>query len=390
MKTLQNNNLLIKELGLLVFFITLTLNFAWGEEIPTSVFLPEETKETTLPSFSLNQTFPSVTPQKISDEIWETLSPMPTPRSEVVTVNLGDKIYVIGGFDKNDQPTDVIEVYDPANNSWEVSSSIPKILHHAGAASFEEKLFIVGGYSDYWTPSRSFFIYDPIDDSWITGPDMPTPRGALTVQFVAGRLYAIGGANPIPLSVNEEYDPTNNVWSTKSPMPTAREHLASAVIDDKMYVIGGRIIFLTSNLNSNEVYDPRTDTWEKLEEMPTPRGGLTASQINGTIFVFGGETARSTFDNNEQFIPGEGWHTRLSMPTARHGLGSATVHDTIYVIGGGTSPGISVSGINEAYYNSQFIPEFGSFTLVVLLISIVIVSFILPKNNFNKSSRNCS
>jgi hypothetical protein len=37
------------------------------------------------------------------------------------------------------------------------------------------------------------------------------------------------------------------------------------------------------------------------------------------------------------------------MPTARHGLGAAVVGDTIYVIGGGESPGLSVSGTNEAF-----------------------------------------
>ena len=37
------------------------------------------------------------------------------------------------------------------------------------------------------------------------------------------------------------------------------------------------------------------------------------------------------------------------MPTARHGLGAAVVGGTIYVIGGGATPGLSVSGANEAF-----------------------------------------
>jgi hypothetical protein len=37
------------------------------------------------------------------------------------------------------------------------------------------------------------------------------------------------------------------------------------------------------------------------------------------------------------------------MLTSRHGLGAAVVGDTIYVIGGGETPGLSVSGANEAF-----------------------------------------
>jgi len=56
----------------------------------------------------------------------------------------------------------------------------------------------------------------------------------------------------------------------------------------------------------------------------------------------------------------------MQMPNARHGLGSATVNDRIYVIGGGVVPGLSVSGLNESYYNPNYIPEFGLTSIVVL------------------------
>ncbi|MCH8873205.1 hypothetical protein IH824_10620, partial [candidate division KSB1 bacterium] len=124
-----------------------------------------------------------------------------------------------------------------------------------------------------------------------------------------------------------------------------------------MYVIGGRVMTLSSNLDTNEVYDPKTDTWQSLEPMPTARGGLAAATIGNTIFVFGGESLTSTFEQNEQYIPEAGWFSHTRMPTPRHGLGAVAVDDRIYVIGGGVVPGASVSGINESYYNANFIPE---------------------------------
>ena len=43
---------------------------------------------------------------------------MPTARSEITATNIGDDIYVIGGFDGSGDVLDVVEVYNIKNNSW--------------------------------------------------------------------------------------------------------------------------------------------------------------------------------------------------------------------------------------------------------------------------------
>jgi len=316
-----------------------------------------------------------------TEEIWESLAPMPTPRTEVMAIPVGERIYVIGGFDKDGRGTNTVEVFDTINNSWKAVSPIPEELHHVGATAHNEEIYIVGGYKNGWQPSDLLFIYNTVTDTWNVGPPMPTARGALTAQFIGNTLYAVGGGDRIALSVNEAFDTKTNSWQTKASMPTARDHLTSAVVGEKMFVIGGRVMSMALNLGTNEVYDPQTNSWEILEEMPTPRGGLTSSSINGTIFVFGGEEPSGTFDQNEQFIPGQGWQTHTTMPTARHGLGSATVNDRIYVIGGGIEPGLSVSGLNESYYNSHYIPEFGILTMLVLTSGISIGIYLLKNKN---------
>ncbi len=61
-------------------------------------------------------------------------------------------------------------------------------------------------------------------------------------------------------------------------------------------------------------------------------------------------TPSGTFDENDAYDRHtDTWQTLEPMPTARHGLGAAVVGDTIYVIGGGPTPGLSVSGVNEAF-----------------------------------------
>jgi len=329
--------------------------------------------------------------------IWESNMPIPTPRGEMAFTTFDEKIYVIGGFDKNEKALDVVEVYDTKTNSWSTIAPLPEPLHHITAAAYEGKLYVAGGTQDqipsYFglhlretTRANSFFfIYDIENDEWSEGLDMPTPRLGLTAQAINGTVYVIGGANhfPYPIygakhewyAVNEAYDIDSGVWQTKAPMPTPRDHLQSTVIDGKIYVVGGRQTSLKTTVVANEVYDPISDTWKVLESLPTPRGGLGVTSLNGTIFVLGGVAEENVnLDTVEQYIPNQGWVTHNPMPVALQGMTVISVGEKIYVIGGLSDHG--VIPINVSYYDPNVIPEFNSTVFSVLTLSILLIIFL--------------
>jgi len=338
-------------------------------------------------------------------EIYETHTPMPIPTFEIEVVELDDKIYVVGGFTPDGKGSlDTLQVYDTKTDTWTMGSPLPKPLHHLAGATFDGKIYVVGGF-EYdlwplatWLGKNYLFIYDPTSDTWVRGADMPTERGALTADFIDGKLYAVGGKNvlshgiggmifqEIPYPINEVYDPVTNSWEQKAPMPTPRDHIASAVVNEKMYAIGGREGHRSNSLSANEVYDPKTNTWSVLEPLPTIRSGSTASVLNNTIFIFGGETDKRVFNTNEQYIPNEGWITHANMTVERTGLGSATVGDKIYLLGGkSTLLGVENSALNISYYNPQVIPEFNDAVMLVVLVSsfLFVIIFRQTFENFN-------
>lgn len=283
---------------------------------------------------------------------WEKGNPMPTPRTEVTAANIADTVYVIGGFDTEGEPTDIVEIYNTTTNTWNTQiESLPIPLHHAAAASHQDKIYVIGGYSHDWTTNDRLFIYDPEANGWMEGASMPTPRGSPAANFVNGTLYVIGGDNENPIDITEAYDPINDEWVTKTPMPTSRHHAASAVVDDKIYVIGGRISGSLDNIDIVEEYDPLSDEWTTdLEPMPTKRSGIAASSLNNFIYVFGGEQNEGTFNNNERYDPASNtWIIQPPMISARHGLGAISQDGKIYVIGGGPTPGLTVSDANEIF-----------------------------------------
>ena len=285
---------------------------------------------------------------------WSEGAAMPTSRSEIAATNIGDNIYVIGGFDGSGNALDVVEVYNVKNNSWKSIAPLPEPLHHTAAASHEGKIYVVGGFfSREWIPTNQLFIFDPISNQWTEGKSMLSPRGALNALFVNGTLYAIGGQDDARiLNVNEAYNPLTNSWVSKAPMITARHHAASTAVEDKIYVIGGRTFGSSPlvNVNVNEMYDIKTGKWTSLGSMPTKRSGIAASTLNNSFFVFGGEDLAKTYNNNEKYDTTNGnWTSSEPMPTSRHGLAAVSVDNKIFVLGGGPKPGLSVSDVNEIY-----------------------------------------
>ncbi len=298
---------------------------------------------------------------------WRTAAPAPTKRTEVAVTALNGKIYVVGGFEEpsfgnflNFAITPSLQEYDPSTDRWRTRASMPVGLHHVGIGVSGGKLYVIGGYKQsgitVWQPVATVYAYDPTNDTWIERTPMPTPRGALSVTELEGKLYAIGGYDrKANVAAVEVYDPEQNTWAERAPLRTPRDHLTTATVAGKVYAIGGRLNGdYGRNLSLMEVYDPGTDRWSRAAELPTARSGITASVIGGQIYVFGGEGADGTFQENEAYDPvRDAWHTMAPMPTARHGLGSAVMQGSIYVISGGPTPGGSFSDLNEVFTPPQ-------------------------------------
>ena len=94
---------------------------------------------------------------------WEIRAPMPTARTEVAAVELGGQIYVMGGYEKNG---DLVEAYDPKQNSWRRRAPLPRALHHLGAASIAGKIYVIGGYISGAGSVDTVYEYDSSADRW--------------------------------------------------------------------------------------------------------------------------------------------------------------------------------------------------------------------------------
>jgi N-acetylneuraminic acid mutarotase len=284
---------------------------------------------------------------------------MPTNRTEITSEIIDDKIYVLGGADYlKDGIMNVVEIYDPSSNSWTQSTPLPISLDHTAAVSYKGKLFLVGGYLEDKNPTDKLWIYDSSSNTWTEGAPLSSPRGALAAEVINGTIYAIGGTNSThdPVTTNEAYIIENNSWSFREPLSKPRHHISSAVLDGKIYILGGRLLGNgiqseinegLTNMDDNSMYDPKSDTWTELEPMQMRRSGFTASEANGQIFVFGGQTPQGATDKVERYDPiSNQWFRVEDMKYERSGATSKNFNDQIYVIGG-QQEGLKALNVNE-------------------------------------------
>jgi N-acetylneuraminic acid mutarotase len=312
-------------------------------------------------------------------ENWEILSDMPTGILGPGVAAVNGKIYVIGASTN--------EEYDPTTDTWTNKRPMPTRRGQFAIAVYQNKIYVIGGGGNFGLEevTGKNEVYDPLTDTWKTKAPMPTARQFMDANVVDGKIYVIGGSKPINFNnpsyvpnINEVYDPETNKWSTSTAPPVKVSNYASAVYDNKIYVFSQ---YLT------QIFDPQTNSWSNGTSMPNPGWGAAAGVTTGVfapkrIYVLGGNPS---LNFNQIYDPEtDTWIMGARMPTNRYGLGVAVVDDVIYAMGG---PGAFGMVANERYIPIGYIPEFPSWTPLLIMLVTVLAVAIVYKRKIQKQGR---
>jgi N-acetylneuraminic acid mutarotase len=270
---------------------------------------------------------------------WTKKKFMPRPAHHSALASYNGKIYVSGGFipPQNTnvplggawQPIDDVWEYDPAADSWRSLAPMPIKRGAAVAVEVGGKIYVIGGATTVEGSNESFTLSN---GAAVTGSPSPIPQ-----------FFTFFGPARV-LSTNQVYDPATNKWETRKPMSVPRNHIFAGVVNNKIYVIGGRTgsayIMTATNTNVVEEYDPATDTWTgPLQRMPTARSGGGYATDGRRIYCAGGEVATSqlagAFRAVEAYEPATNtWSILPSMPIPRHGVAGAMIGNEFHLVSG--------------------------------------------------------
>jgi len=252
---------------------------------------------------------------------WTQKKGMPRSAHHAAIATANGKLYVIGGFvpPKDTQiPTggawepiaDVWE-YDPAADSWKSLAPLPTKRGAAVAVEVGGKIYVIGGattVADSKDPYFTFFgpslvlttneVFDPGTNKWGSRRPMSVARNHAYAAAVNGKIYVIGGRtghafilSATNTDVVEEYSPVNDLWSApKERMPTPRSGGAWGTDGRRIYVAGGEVTTkeLVGAFRAVEAYEPATNSWISLPPMPMPRHGIAGAVIGNEFHLVSG------------------------------------------------------------------------------------------------------
>jgi glucose/arabinose dehydrogenase len=278
---------------------------------------------------------------------WEQLAPTGFARQEVSFVSAGQRFYLTGGGR-------ALEVYDPGSDSWTKASPLPRNLDHIQGVELGGRIYYIGGLAAWPRPAvDSTYVYDPKMDRYETAAPIPRARGAGGVAAHDGKIYYAGGLSDgraVPWF--DVYDPKADSWSSLPDLPRARDHFQAVVAGDKLYAIGGRDSELGRELAATDVFDFATGSWSSGAPIPTLRGGFAAALVGDEIYVIGGEDVDGAHTTVEAYDVQEGtWRAADPLPVSRHGIQAIVCGGAIYVAAGGrTQGGENPSTLHDAYF----------------------------------------
>uniref|UniRef100_A0A7S3BU01 F-box domain-containing protein n=1 Tax=Haptolina ericina TaxID=156174 RepID=A0A7S3BU01_9EUKA len=209
---------------------------------------------------------------------WQTGPRLTIERSGLgVAVGPTGSLLAVGGWggDGLDYLSSV-EEYNPSEEKWEALSDLQTPRHCPGVAVLGHWLYVCGGLPGHALARLSTVERLDLDDeeagAWEVVAPMHMPRYRHALAALDGKLYAVGGETAtadngalVVTSSVEMFDPALNTWQSVTPLCRPRMSHAVAVFDGCLLALGG---FDGSHwLDSAERYEPLSGRWE---EMPVP------------------------------------------------------------------------------------------------------------------------
>ncbi|MFT5430931.1 MAG: N-acetylneuraminic acid mutarotase [Myxococcota bacterium] len=272
----------------------------------------------------------------------KSLAKMTAPRQSFSLATHGGRLYVTGGMGLDNQPSDVLLIYNNDLDEWFGSAQVPLARHSPGSAVALGQIYVVGGTGGGGAPLDAMVRFNPGQALWKVLFANPSPGCCMAGIGIQDRIWMFGGRNGSALV--QSFNPAQGIWFDHEPMPTGRSRHAAVSLGTSVVLIGGashdspigKTVY-----SSVDVYDTLADTWTAGPPAPFARYDMAAAVRQGQIFVFGGA--------NEAGLPSDeiwvlelnkGWVKAGTMSIARRGHGVAVNSAGMYIVGGAPGDGL--------------------------------------------------
>ena len=175
-----------------------------------------------------------------------TIGKLPIPRSDLATATIGDRTFIVGGYDGSTVRATTIATNDGVN--FQILGDLPVPVRYPAVAALGTKVYAIGGTTTGNASGavRAVQVLDTTTGTVQPIGEIPAPLTDAVAATVRGHIYVFGGM----LSGQ----PSNQVWrldlgpggagpialTPVATLPTPVTDAAIAVLGNTAYLVGGQ------------------------------------------------------------------------------------------------------------------------------------------------------
>jgi N-acetylneuraminic acid mutarotase len=248
-----------------------------------------------------------------SPEKWEVVTKGPHLQG-LAMVAYGGKLYRVGGFaahNEEDEEHDLRSVadvvrFDPQTSQWESLAPLPESRSSHDAVLIGDKLYVVGGWQlsgeeENWHTTA--WVAD-LSEEGITWKQLPTPpfqRRALSLGHLQGKLYVIGGMQQErgPTTRVDVFDPNSGQWSRGPSLLDPKPDTESGEGDEGMEGFGSSAytvedqLFVSAYSGNLQCLESNTNEWRVVQQLKEDRFFHRMLPFRQRLLLVGGASMRS-------------------------------------------------------------------------------------------------
>jgi N-acetylneuraminic acid mutarotase len=291
------------------------------------------------------------------DMSWRYSAPYsPFGRVEPGVVQVGNKLYVIGGFIRGyDDVSARVDILDLDTKKWSRGESTPGPQTHMGLATDGRYIYSVAGQ---FGPQLSLdstnksWRFDTVSKKWSPWIALPQKRYGGTLAYVNHQMHYIGGDTSDRITASNkhwvlDFDHPEKGWQEAPALPVATDHAGHVVLNNQIYLFGGENDHGRGYFqhDATYVFDPAKNRWTQLADMPTGSSHFEGNVVvvNGEIWALGGQVdAQLLTDQVRSYNPSTNTWTVHTPLMEKRKAGFSYYKD-----------GVIYYGAGDSYHNGQ-------------------------------------
>jgi PQQ-like domain/Kelch motif len=212
------------------------------------------------------------------------------PLHDAAASSLGGQVLVFGGGAESS--SDEVQALPAAGGAVSATASaaavgrLPTVRSDLSAVTIGDRAYVLGGYDGHSPVDSVLATTD--GRSFAEVATLPDPGRYMAVAALGGRIYAFGGetASGAAGDAIQEVDPRAGTARVIGRLPQPISHAAAIVLGERIYLLGGE----AGGVATDRIlrFDPASHRVTAAGRLPSPLAGGAATTVGSTGYLLGG------------------------------------------------------------------------------------------------------